>query len=201
MLMYQYGIDTSTISLLRYWCQTVLPAVYDDSLSYYELLAKVVDKLNEGLSATGKWATYIAENAEAIKELQDLFKKFQESGFNDYYAKQVAEWINNNLSYIYDHTIKQIYFGLTDDGYFCAYVPDSWSDIEFDTGAMYGRSDYGRLILRYDVTNGQGVIDNTYHYSLANAKDNDVINTLVKDVEHIGKTLWTAMSQPVEGGE
>lgn len=31
----------------RYWCQTVLPTVYDDSLSYYELLCKVIFHLNE----------------------------------------------------------------------------------------------------------------------------------------------------------
>jgi hypothetical protein len=31
----------------RYWCQKVLPLVYDDSLSYYELLCKVVDYLNK----------------------------------------------------------------------------------------------------------------------------------------------------------
>ena len=30
----------------RYWCQKVLPLVYDDSLSYYELLCKVVEFLN-----------------------------------------------------------------------------------------------------------------------------------------------------------
>lgn len=30
----------------RFWCQKVLPLVYDDSLSYYELLCKVVDYLN-----------------------------------------------------------------------------------------------------------------------------------------------------------
>lgn len=30
----------------RYWCQKVLPLVYDDTLSYYELLCKVVDYLN-----------------------------------------------------------------------------------------------------------------------------------------------------------
>ena len=30
----------------RYWCQKVLPLVYDDSLGYYELLNKVVDYIN-----------------------------------------------------------------------------------------------------------------------------------------------------------
>ena len=31
----------------RFWCQKVLPLVYDDSLSYYELLNKVVKYLND----------------------------------------------------------------------------------------------------------------------------------------------------------
>lgn len=178
-----------------------IPKFYWDVDSQEQGIKQICKTIQLLIEYLNQVADQVNLDTDEIKELQDLFKKFQESGFDDYYAKQVAEWINNNLSYIYDHTIKQIYFGLTDDGYFCAYVPDSWSDIEFDTGMMYGRSDYGRLILRYDVTNGQGVIDNTYHYSLANAKNNDVINTLVKDVEHMGKTLWTVMSQPVEGGE
>lgn len=39
---------TSTyIAKFRYWCQKILPAVFDDSLSYYELLCKVIAKLNE----------------------------------------------------------------------------------------------------------------------------------------------------------
>lgn len=31
----------------RFWSQKVLPLVYDDSLSYYEVLVKLVNKLNE----------------------------------------------------------------------------------------------------------------------------------------------------------
>ena len=37
----------NNIRPFRFWCQKVLPLVYDDSLSYYELLCKVVNKLNE----------------------------------------------------------------------------------------------------------------------------------------------------------
>ena len=37
----------NNIRPFRFWCQKVLPLVYDDSLSYYELLCKVVSKLNE----------------------------------------------------------------------------------------------------------------------------------------------------------
>ena len=65
--------------------------------------------------------------------------------------------------------IKQVYFGLTSDGYFCAYVPDSWSDITFDTGATYGTETYGRLILRFD-SDGSGVIDNTHEITNDNTE-------------------------------
>lgn len=36
---------------LRFWCQKVLPLVYDDSLSYYEVLGKLTAKLNEVIAA------------------------------------------------------------------------------------------------------------------------------------------------------
>jgi len=35
------------IKPFRYWTHVILPLVYEDSLSYMELLAKVVAKLNE----------------------------------------------------------------------------------------------------------------------------------------------------------
>ena len=35
------------LSPFKFWCQKVLPLVYDNSLSYYELLCKVVDYLNK----------------------------------------------------------------------------------------------------------------------------------------------------------
>ena len=37
---------------LRFFCQRVLPVVYDDSLSFQELLYKVVAKLNEVINIT-----------------------------------------------------------------------------------------------------------------------------------------------------
>lgn len=40
----------------RFWCQKVLPLVYDDSLSYYELLCKVVAYLND-----------VIENVDGLK--------------------------------------------------------------------------------------------------------------------------------------
>lgn len=40
-------MTTGGIARFRFWCQKVLPLVYDDSLSYYEVLCKLVDFLNK----------------------------------------------------------------------------------------------------------------------------------------------------------
>lgn len=106
----------------------------------------------------------ISKNAEDIKELQDRFERFVEHGFDEYYEKQVIDWISQHINLLYQQFARQVFFGLTSDGHFCAYVPDSWAEVSFDTGAVYGTEQYGRLILRYD-TDGHGVIDNTKYDS------------------------------------
>ena len=120
-------------------------------------LAKIVNKCVEYIDDVSE---EFEQNSKDIKELQELFKQFMESGFDDYYAKQIEQWFKDNAWNIYKLIAKQVFFGLTDDGYFCAYVPDSWAEVTFDTGAVYGTEQYGRLILRYDA-DGHGIIDNT----------------------------------------
>ena len=99
-------------------------------------------------------------NTNDIAELKQLFQDFVEHGFDKYYEQQIEQWFQDNAWKIYERTAKQVFFGLTSDGYFCAYVPESWAEIEFDTGAVYGTEEYGRLILRY-AADGHGVINNT----------------------------------------
>lgn len=141
------------IPLIRHYCQKVLPAVYDDSLSYYECICKLVHKINEIIEAYAPYGDTIKNLQDAVEELQKELEEFKNHGFDDYYKEQVKEWIANNLEYVFTHVAKQVFFGLTLDGYFCAWVPTSWEDIVFDTGAVYGRFDYGRLILRWCADN------------------------------------------------
>lgn len=91
------------------------------------------------------------ETAQAVNQLTEIFKQFQESGFDDYYYQQIYDWVQENMPAIISDAIKNVYFGLTLDGYFVAYIPTSWAQISFDTGAVYGAPEYGRLILSYDV--------------------------------------------------
>lgn len=47
----------------------------------------------------------------------------------------------------YDDT-RYVFFGLTEDGYFCAYTPPKWA-IEFDTDMDYESDTYGCLKIKY----------------------------------------------------
>lgn len=166
-----------------------VPQLYWDVMSSEQRIHAICDAIEQLFDEIGNDETLISKNAEAIAELDALFKKFQESGFDDYYAEQVEKWIDEHMTFVFDHTIKQVFFGLTSDGYFCAYVPDSWSDIQFDTGMNYGTTSYGRLILRYEA-DGSGVIDNTNY---GNPGSIEPYNDLKADVEKLRQTVYTAL--------
>lgn len=69
------------IDKLKCWCHKILPLVYDDSLSYYEVLCKTNAKLNEVIESTNGlldvWNTYKNDIDKAFGEYTaGLDKKF-----------------------------------------------------------------------------------------------------------------------------
>jgi hypothetical protein len=71
------------IDNLRYWCHKILPLVYEDSLSYYEVLCKTRAKLNEVIDSTNgllaAWNTYKNDIDKAFGEyIAGLDKKFDD---------------------------------------------------------------------------------------------------------------------------
>lgn len=74
----------------RFWCQKVLPLVYDNSLSYYELLCKVVDFLNKAMEDVETLEGDVTSMYTAFEELQ--------SYVNDYFSTlDVQTEIDNKL--------------------------------------------------------------------------------------------------------
>lgn len=126
-----------------------IPKMYWDVESQEQRIHTICKQLHKLVCYADMLGEKINLNREDIDELEKLFEQFKESGFDDYYAEQVEKWIDEHLEFIYDHTIKQIYFGLTDDGYFVAYIPESWDDITFDTIMNYSDANYGSLTLSY----------------------------------------------------
>ena len=60
----------------RYWVQKVLPLVYDDSLSYAELLYKVVAFLNNVIDTANDLTSDMTALYTAYGELQDYVNEY-----------------------------------------------------------------------------------------------------------------------------
>ena len=60
----------------RFWCQKVLPLVYDDSLSYYELLCKVVDYINNLVHDNSATIDNVNALLTAYNQLQDYVNNY-----------------------------------------------------------------------------------------------------------------------------
>ena len=135
---------SGTVSKLKYWCYKVLPLVYDDSLSYYELLCKVVSKLNELIEKYASFDDMVEEIQSAIDALQKQIDEFDTT----YIEKLIKDKLSN-----------MIYVYISDAGYIIYYVPESWDDISFNTTGLdiqneqladnghVANYEYGRLVL------------------------------------------------------
>lgn len=155
-----------------------IPDIYWNVYSEEQRYKFLCCRLQKLVEYSNKMGMQLNLQGNAINELAEQFEKFKESGFNDYYAAQIEQWIKDNLPFLWKTFCKQVFFGLTNDGYFCAYVPENWNDIIFDTGMVFGNFDYGRLILRYNVDNARGVIDNTGRYDDMNNNIKRILGTL-----------------------
>lgn len=136
-----------------------IPKMYWNVTSQEQRILTICKQLHKLVCYADMLGSKINIDHAQIEELQALFDKFMESGFDDYYAEQVEKWIDDHLQFVFEHTVKQVYFGLNEQGYFVAYIPESWDDIVFDTGMVYGIDTYGRLILRWDVDNSGETIN------------------------------------------
>lgn len=81
----------------RFWCQKILPLVYDDSLSYYELLNKVVDYLNRVINNVDSIGEAFNDLGGRFESLQSSFIELSEMVDNYFDNLDVQQEINNKL--------------------------------------------------------------------------------------------------------
>ena len=144
------------IKSLRFWCNKILPLVYDDSLSYYEILNKVVDFCNDLLAnqneireILGEYGTDIESLQKDVKDLQVELDKVKNGDYLSLYIDSLQNWIDQNIQSLVARVVKYVFFGLNDDGHFVAYIPESWEFIRFDTIMSTDDDLYGHLVLQW----------------------------------------------------
>lgn len=101
----------------KIWCQKVLPLVYDDSLSYYEVLCKVVAKLNEVIENTNttnanvielqkqfvelkNYVDTYFETLDVSKEISDKIEEMYNEGYFDYAFNKLDESSKPNENFV-----------------------------------------------------------------------------------------------------
>lgn len=118
------------------------PNLYNDDW----LLRKMKDLLAK-MQDLDDWR----EQHEAqYEELKKLYDDIISGNFPDSVIKAFYDWMSANAIDLVASLIKHVYFGLTDDGYFCAFIPENWSDIHFDSVTDFSDPLYGHLLLMYD---------------------------------------------------
>lgn len=67
-----------TLDEFRFWCQKVIPTVFDDSLSYYEVLCKISEIINVLIENNNNIPEYIQEQIKIYitsGEFEEMLKK------------------------------------------------------------------------------------------------------------------------------
>lgn len=100
---------------------------YDGDLGW---LIKHTASYDEVITALNNW---IEEYTPKIEEVISFFNQLQNGYIPEGLKNALYDWATTHLLDIVARTLKTVFFGLTDDGYFIAEYTDSWSDIIFNT--------------------------------------------------------------------
>lgn len=114
-----------------------LPSEWDSSVSQLEMLQRLLWNINQIIGVMGDFAEQTGIVETKLSDLLDNMDAYMDKWVKEYFS------------------MKSVWFGLTDDGYFVAYIPDSWDDIIFNT-TVYDiqvalQPEYGHLMLSFDV--------------------------------------------------
>lgn len=120
---------------------------YDSDLGW------LIKKVGELLECCDEMQNWKATHETQYEELKSLYDDIMAGNFPDNIVNAFNEWMAENAADIVAEMIKMVFFGLTDTGYFVAYIPESWSDIIFNTTGyditVQLMPEYGHLVLSY----------------------------------------------------
>ena len=112
-----------------------------------------------GMSKTEQRYYSVTSTAKLIQEelldhvdaIQRWIDGLEEGDIPEALLEGLRNWIDANLQELIGRNIRYTWFGLTDDGYFVAYMPESWQELWFDTVMDFDDDYYGHLLIKYDA--------------------------------------------------
>ena len=119
---------------------------YDTDLGW---LIKDTHTLDEAVEAIKQW---IIDTQPTINDLKNLYIQISSGNLPEGMKEGIRKWMEENALDLVGELVKMVFFGITEDGYFIAYIPESWDDIDFGTTGLdlsIPGIEYGHLVLSY----------------------------------------------------
>lgn len=121
---------------------------YDSDLGW---LIKTVKKLTELVTDLEGWKN---EFSEAYEQLMKIYDQIVSGSFPPELQAAFSKWMSENALTLVGELVKMVFFGITDEGYFVAYIPEGWDDIIFNTSNYDINTpdlDFGHLMLSFAI--------------------------------------------------
>lgn len=124
-----------------------IPLEFTQALTTSEFLHTLLAYVKEVAESADNY------NVELYREFERKFKELEKElertvkniSVIEQYKKEIVQYI----SILIGDSLKLITFELDNDGYFVAYIPKEWNDINFDTILDTTSNDYGKLVVEY----------------------------------------------------
>ena len=120
---------------------------YDSDLGW---LIGTVKKLVDCCESMTTWKE---EHEAEYLQLKALYDAILAGNFPQSITDAFNKWMQENALSLVAEMIKLVFFGITDAGYFVAYIPDGWEDIIFNTTGydiFPAGLDFGHLTLSFN---------------------------------------------------
>ena len=119
---------------------------YDSDLGW---LIKCCKTIEEAIDALNRWKD---EVNPTIEDFKNLYEQIMSGNLPPAIQEGIKKWLSVNALDLIGELVKSVFFQITDDGYFVAFIPESWDDITFGTTGLDVFPvgvDYGHLTLKY----------------------------------------------------
>lgn len=125
--------------------------MYDSDLR--EILAKL-KKLEPTVDALVKWKE---DFTDEYNEFKQFIADIESGNLPDGFVDAINAWMERNAIDLIGRLVNMVIFNITDDGYFVAYIPESWDEIQFATTGLDIQlpdlqPEYGHLVLSYEAS-------------------------------------------------
>ena len=164
---------------LKFWCYKVLPLVYDNSLSYYEVLCKVTKYINNLIEDMKTCGDNIDAMYEAFEQLQEYVDNyFDDLNIQLIVTEIITPWLNENVPELVEDWVEENAADEIDD--WLDTNGDDWINSWLNTNGDTIISTWltGNLKIPFYNVADYGILPNNNVYSsLHNLLKTKVVNT------------------------